>query len=150
VLVSYLWGRRGEHVTAHHATGLEHHGITTSRVYWNPSAPALYEEAVRRREAIIPAAPCVPHRPAYGRSPERRSSSRSHRAPTACGGKVNRPIAPRHFDALHQRLLNYVEGRELFVQDCYAGADPRYRLAVRVITDRRGTVSSPGTVHRRA
>ncbi len=49
--------------------------------------------------------------------------------------KVNRPIAPRHFDALHQRLLNYVEGRELFVQDCYAGADPRYRLAVRIITE---------------
>ena len=32
-------------------------------------------------------------------------------------------------------MLNYVEGRELFVQDCYAGADPRYRLAVRIITE---------------
>ena len=28
-----------------------------------------------------------------------------------------------------------LEGRELFVQDCYAGADPRYRLAVRIITE---------------
>ena len=49
--------------------------------------------------------------------------------------KANRPIAARHFDLLHQRLLNYVEGRELFVQDCHAGADPRYRLAVRIITE---------------
>jgi phosphoenolpyruvate carboxykinase (ATP) len=39
------------------------------------------------------------------------------------------------FDELHQRMLNYVEGKELFVQDLYAGADPRYRLPVRVITE---------------
>jgi phosphoenolpyruvate carboxykinase (ATP) len=32
-------------------------------------------------------------------------------------------------------MLNYVEGRELFVQDCYAGADPRYRMPVRIITE---------------
>ena len=35
-------------------TGLEGHGITNvARVYWNLSVPALYEEAVRRREALI-------------------------------------------------------------------------------------------------
>jgi phosphoenolpyruvate carboxykinase (ATP) len=49
--------------------------------------------------------------------------------------KVNRPIEASHFDAVHQRMLNYCEGKELFVQDCYAGADPRYRLPVRIITE---------------
>ena len=39
---------------AHQATGLELHGITNvARVYWNLGVPALYEEAVRRREALI-------------------------------------------------------------------------------------------------
>ena len=38
------------------ASGLELHGITNvARVYWNLSVPALYEEAVRRREALISA-----------------------------------------------------------------------------------------------
>ena len=50
-------------------------------------------------------------------------------------GKINRPIDVSHFDALYQRMLTYAEGREVFAQDCYAGADPAYRLAVRVITE---------------
>ncbi len=59
--------------------------------------------------------------------------------------KVNRPIEPRHFDALHQRLLNYVEGRELFVQDCYAGADPATGCRCGSSPSRPGTASSRGT-----
>jgi phosphoenolpyruvate carboxykinase (ATP) len=120
-------------------SGLEEHGITNvARVYWNQSVPALYEEAVRRREGAISVnGPIVCRTGQHtGRSPndkfivqEASSSSR------VWWSKVNRPIDGRHFDALHQRLLNYVDGRELFVQDCYAGADPRYRLPVRVITE---------------
>src|SRR5439155_18201390 len=33
-----------------------------------------------------------------------------------------------------QRMLAYLQGREMFVQDLYAGADPEYRLPVRVIS----------------
>jgi phosphoenolpyruvate carboxykinase (ATP) len=121
------------------ATGLEDHGISNvARVYWNLSVPALYEEAVRRREGIIAAeGPLVCRTGQHtGRSPNdkfivREASSEEK----VWWSKVNRPIEPQFFDQLHQRLLNYVEGRELFVQDCYAGADPRYRLAVRVITE---------------
>jgi phosphoenolpyruvate carboxykinase (ATP) len=40
-----------------------------------------------------------------------------------------------HFDLLHQDLLNSLAGQELFVLDCYAGADPAYRLPVRVINE---------------
>jgi phosphoenolpyruvate carboxykinase (ATP) len=37
-----------------HSKGLEEHGIqNVARVYWNQSVPALYEEAVRRREALM-------------------------------------------------------------------------------------------------
>ncbi len=124
---------------AHQATGLELHGITNvARVYWNLSVPALYEEAVRRREALISTdGPLVCRTGQHtGRSPnDKFIVHEPSSADRVWWSKVNRPIAPRHFDALEQRLLNYVEGRELFVQDCYAGADPRYRLAVRVITE---------------
>ena len=51
-------------------------------------------------------------------------------------GKVNRPIEPENFDAAaRSSSLSYMEGKDLFVQDCYAGADPAYRLPIRVITE---------------
>src|SRR3546814_5988428 len=39
------------------------------------------------------------------------------------------------FDSLRRQLLAYFQGRKLYVQDVYAGADPEYLLSVRVITD---------------
>ena len=124
---------------AQQASGLELHGITNvARVYWNLSVPALYEEAVQRREALISAhGPLVCRTGQHtGRSPNDKFIVREPSSEDRVWwSKVNRPIDARHFDALHQRLLNYVEGRELFVQDCYAGADPRYRLPVRIITE---------------
>jgi phosphoenolpyruvate carboxykinase (ATP) len=39
------------------------------------------------------------------------------------------------FERLHQRMLAYFQGKDLFVQDCFVGADPIYRLPVRVITE---------------
>ncbi len=54
---------------------------------------------------------------------------------TVWWGKINQPVDPERFDSLHQRMLAYLQGRELFVQDLYAGADPAYRLPVRVVTD---------------
>jgi len=123
----------------HQVTGLEGHGIhNVARVYWNLSVPALYEEAVRRREALMAAdGPLVCRTGQHtGRSPNDKFIVRE---PTSedkvWWSKVNRPIEPQFFDALHRRMLNYLEGRELFVQDCYAGADPRYRMNVRIITE---------------
>src|SRR5688572_3912603 len=120
-------------------SGLEAHGITNvARVYWNQSVSALYEEAVRRREALIAAeGPLVCRTGQHtGRSPnDKFIVQEPSSADRVWWSKVNRPIDTRYFDALHRRMLNYVEGRELFVQDCYAGADPRYRLPVRIITE---------------
>jgi phosphoenolpyruvate carboxykinase (ATP) len=121
------------------ASGLEAHGINNvARVYWNLAVPALYEEAVRRREGLVAAeGPLVCRTGQHtGRSPNDKFVVREPSSEDKVWwGKVNRAIEPRSFDLLHQRMLNYVEGRELFVQDCYAGADPRYRLPVRVITE---------------
>jgi phosphoenolpyruvate carboxykinase (ATP) len=124
---------------AQQGTGLESHGITNvARVYWNMSVPALYEEAVRRREAAISVdGPLVCRTGQHtGRSPNDKFIVKEpSSAERVWWSKVNRPIDPAHFDALHHRMQNYVEGREIFVQDCYAGADPRYRMPVRIITE---------------
>jgi len=118
--------------------GLEAHGIHPEMVGWNLPAPALYEHAVRRGEGlIVQGGPLlvvtVPH---TGRSPQdkfvvREPSSESH----IWWGKHNKPIEPESFDRLHRRMLTYLRGKELFVQDLFVGADPRYRRSVRVITE---------------
>jgi len=120
------------------ARGLERDGITTDRVRWNLSTAALYEEAVRRNEGVIAAeGPLTCRTGAHtGRSPNdkfvvREPSSEAHIE----WGKVNRPMDPAVFDVLHRDLLSSLEGKELFVLDCYAGADPAYRLPVRIINE---------------
>jgi phosphoenolpyruvate carboxykinase (ATP) len=132
-------GKWDEMAHGQQSAGLEGHGIrNVARVYWNLSVPALYEEAVRRREALIAAAgPLVCRTGQHtGRSPNDKFIVREPSSEDKVWwSKVNRPIEPRFFDALHRRMVHYVEGRELFVQDCYAGADPRYRMRVRIITD---------------
>jgi phosphoenolpyruvate carboxykinase (ATP) len=119
--------------------GLDEHGIgNVARIYWNLSTAALYEEAVCRKEGlIVQGGPLVCRTGLHtGRSPNDKFIVRE---PTSQDrvwwGKVNRPIDPTHFDQVHQHLAGYLEGKELFVQDCYAGADPEYRLPIRVITE---------------
>ncbi len=44
-------------------------------------------------------------------------------------------MEPASFQTLYRRMLAYLQGRDLFVQDCYAGSAPNYRLPIRVITE---------------
>jgi len=120
--------------------GLEDIGIDgAANVHWNLGVAVLYEEAIRRSEGVIAAnGPLVcstaPH---TGRSPKdkfivKEPSCESHVA----WGAVNQPMDAASFDTLERRMLAHLKGRELFVQDCWAGADEAYRLPIRVITER--------------
>ncbi len=118
--------------------GLDREGIQTNRVHWNLPAAALYEEAVRRQEGVIAIeGPLVCRTGQHtGRSPNDKLAVRepSSEANIAWGG-FNRPIELAQFDALHRDLIASLAGKDLFVLDCYAGADPVYRLPVRVINE---------------
>jgi len=117
---------------------LEQEGLQGVRVRWNLSPAALYEEAVRRQEGLIAAdGPLVCRTGQHtGRSPKDKFIVRepSSEQDIAWGGP-NRAMSVEQFDALHQDLLAALAGAELFVQDCYGGADPRYRLPIRIITE---------------
>lgn len=123
----------------HSRYGLERHGIqNVNNVYWNSSTPALYEEAIRRREGhLAHLGPLVVRTGQHtGRSPKdkfvvREPSSAEH----IWWGKVNQPMEQEQFDTLYLRLLAYLQGKDLFVQDCFAGADSEYRLPIRIITE---------------
>jgi phosphoenolpyruvate carboxykinase (ATP) len=50
-------------------------------------------------------------------------------------GRVNQPLAPERFDALFERVTEHLRNRKLFLQDLFCGADPAYRLPIRVIAE---------------
>lgn len=119
--------------------GLDYLGIKNiNNVYWNLTTPALYEQIIRRREGVIGhLGPVIVRTGSFtGRSPNDKFIVKE---PTTDGqihwGKVNRPFAEEDFDRLFHRVLAYLQGNDIFVQDCYAGADERYRIPVRVITE---------------
>jgi phosphoenolpyruvate carboxykinase (ATP) len=119
--------------------GLEHVGLNNlENVYWNLSTPALYEHAVRRYEGHV--AHLGPLVVSMGQHTGRAAKDKyvveeNETSDNIWWGKVNVKYPEERFDALHRRMCAYLRGKEVFVQDCYAGADPRYRMAVRVINE---------------
>ena len=113
--------------------------MNPASVFWNLSTAALYEEAVARREGTVAAeGPLVCRTGQHtGRSPrDRFLVEEPLSAANVAWGDVNRPITSEHFEAVHRTVVEHLRGKDLFVQDCYAGADPAYRLPVRVVTER--------------
>ena len=107
-------------------------------VHWNLTAPYLYEHAVQRREGTLGfgGSFVVNTGRHTGRSPkDKYIVNEPGTKDTVWWGDINQPIEAARFDSLQQRMLAYLQGKELFVQDLYAGADPEYRLPVRVISD---------------
>jgi phosphoenolpyruvate carboxykinase (ATP) len=117
---------------------LRPHGIRNpGRVLANLSPAELCEEAVRRGEATFGAAGqvLVDTTPHTGRLPNDKFIVREPSSERHVGwGKVNREFAGK-YDALRDRVLGYLEGKDLFVVDAYGGADPEFRVPIRVITE---------------
>lgn len=115
--------------------GLNH----LSKVYWNLPDSALHEEIIFRNEGKLSA---------YG---SLLVNTGKHTARAAADkfvvkedstedniwwGVYNRPYSHEKFNSLFTRLQAWAQGEELFVQDCYAGADPEHKLPVRIITEK--------------
>ena len=119
--------------------GLANHGLVhLDRVFWNLPAPALIEEATFRKEGQLAyGGPLVVNtgtwsaRAAQDKYIVREDSTQDR----IWWGEYNRPYDPDKFSALVSRVQAYLQDEELFVQDCFVGADPEYRMPIRVITE---------------
>src|SRR5215212_127459 len=128
-----------EHGRKRTDTGLDALGIRPqSDVYWNLNTPELYEVIARRGEGVISAHGALMFdtgehtgRAARDKAIVREPSSEGH----VFWGEVNKEFPQEKFDRLRDRMMRYASTRELFVQDTYAGADPGYRLPVRIVTE---------------
>jgi phosphoenolpyruvate carboxykinase (ATP) len=123
-----------------HAPDLRSHGLVNAgRVYANLAPAALVEQALARKEGVLTdKGALTAHTGARtGRSPGDRFLVQD---PASEGevwwGPVNRPLEPAKFNRLLDLTQAYFQGRDLFVVDGYACADPRHRLRVRVIAEK--------------
>ena len=113
-------------------------GVQASRpVHSNQTAPALVAEALRRNEGRLSAdgAFMVETGVHTGRSVQDKFVV-DEPSVTAdiWWGKINQRMPVDRFNALKGRVQAYLQGQELFTQDLYAGADPDYRVRVRLVT----------------
>ncbi|MFN3936178.1 MAG: phosphoenolpyruvate carboxykinase [Gemmobacter sp.] len=117
---------------------LEHQGITgLANAWYNLIEPALVEQAVARGEGRLGlgGALLVNTGTHTGRSPKDKFVVRTPSVEASIWWENNAPMAPEAFDRLYADMLEHLKGRDVFVQDLYAGADPAHRLDVRVVTE---------------
>lgn len=120
--------------------GLKKLGLnTTGKTYWNLTSSPLYEQAIQRKEGIIAqSGPLVINTAPYtGRLPKDKFFVREPSSESKIGwGDVNLPFEADKFEALKKRVLAHLSKKDLFVQCCYAGADPRFQTPLRIVTER--------------
>jgi phosphoenolpyruvate carboxykinase (ATP) len=120
--------------------GLENHGLThLRRIYWNLPTSALYEEAIHRSEARVAhlGALLVDTGAHTARAAADKFVVREKLVDDQVWwGQYNRPFDPQAFSMLHARLAGFLQGRDVFVQDCFAGADPEHQMPIRIITQK--------------
>src|SRR5215211_327194 len=119
--------------------GLEAQGLDPKGdVHWNLAAPVLIQDAIRRDEGrLADMGPfCAVTTPHTGRSPNDKFLVKEPSSEADVDwGKVNQPLTAEKFETLLADVREYLNAAdELFIQDLYCGADPKYRLSVRYVS----------------
>jgi phosphoenolpyruvate carboxykinase (ATP) len=112
--------------------------ITIDPSRHNLNAAQLVEHAIRNGEGTLAAdgALVVSTGQYTGRSPKDKFVVEEPSSKDKIWwGSVNQPLSQENFDRLRDRLLNYISDKQLYVQDLFVGADPSYRLSVRIYTE---------------
>ena len=111
--------------------------LAGAKVIKDASTAQLYEHAMKLDEGLLAAsgALAVDTGVYTGRSPKDKFIVRNAGSEGVDWGDINQPLEQAAFDRLLRDMQEHLKGRELFVQDLFAGADQRYRIGGRIITE---------------
>jgi phosphoenolpyruvate carboxykinase (ATP) len=106
-------------------------------VHRNLTASVLVEHSLRRGEGRLASngALVAETGSRTGRSPKDKFIVKDAITADKVHWGNNQAMEPEKFEALYERVIDHLKDKELFVQDLYAGADPAYRLPIRVINE---------------
>ncbi len=114
-------------------------GITDFQTaYWNLTPEELIEHTIKKDQGVLAdaGALCIETGEFTGRSPADRFIVKDQvTADTVNWGKVNKPFDPDKFDQLYNKITKYFAGKEIYIRDAYACADPSYRLNLRLVSE---------------
>ncbi len=117
---------------------LDQYGITSKTIFYQLSSSELHELALDKdmgKEASSGAL-AVNTGEFTGRSPKDRFIVKDEiTSDRIWWGDINIPFASDDFDRLYDKVIQYLNEKELYVRDCYACADDDYRLNIRVINE---------------
>jgi len=107
-----------------------------SEAFWNLTPAELVEHALKNKEGVLTddGALMADTGTFTGRSPKDRFIVEDEKtADSVWWGDINIPISPEKFDGLHRKMVDFLKNKKVYVRDAFAGADPQYRLNLRVI-----------------
>lgn len=113
--------------------------VHPEQIHYQTSPGELIEQTLKLHEgALSDSGALVIHTGKFtGRSPKDRFIVKDEfTAETIDWNEINQPVSPGYFDRLYQRITHYFRQKELWVRDSYVCADPRYRLNLRIITEK--------------
>ena len=125
--------------TNDHSAALSAYGLKNlSKVHWNLSQDELIDRTVESGLGVLTdtGALTVDTGEFTGRAPKDKFIVKDAMTDkTVYWGDVNVAYDESKFPKIYDELVNYLSGKEVYVKDAYACADPKYRLNVRVITE---------------
>jgi len=106
-------------------------------VHWNLTEPALYEHAIANKEGHVVegGAFCAETGIHTGRSPKDKFVVCDDSTEKTIWWEKNGKLTPAQFDLLLADFIEHAKGKEIFAQDLFGGADPKYRIKARVYTE---------------
>lgn len=127
-----------EHGIKNSNANLAHIGVDATVLHWNLSNEELTNKTLELKQGELNStgALCVKTGKFTGRSPKDKFTVKDAVTEnTVDWGEVNIPFEPAAFDKLYDKVVTYLSGKELWVRDAYACADPKFRLNLRVINE---------------
>ncbi len=113
-------------------------GLHVSIAHWNLSSEELTQKTIELGQGELndTGALCVNTGKFTGRSPKDKFTVKDALTEKSVDwGDVNIPFSPEAFDKLYDKVCAYLSGKEVWVRDAYACADPKYRLNIRVVNE---------------
>ena len=117
---------------------LNHLGIKNAKIRYQLTSNELHDETIQKRQGTVSSlgAIVVNTGKFTGRSPLDRFIVKDAATKyEVWWSNINLPFEEEKFDKLYQKVVSYLSEKELFVRDCYACADEKYKLSIRVINE---------------
>ena len=115
---------------------LKHIGIHATTVYWNLDPETLIYQTLRLEQGRLndTGALCVHTGKFTGRSPKDKFVVKDELTSSIIDwGDINIPVSGNVFETLYHKMKAFLEGKDIWARNCYAGAHPLYRLQVTVV-----------------